>query len=87
MALEGLGPEEKLNATQIKALEGKTASHLMFGFAGAERNCNPWHVREGGWGAWILPCLPIRLGHLLVRRWPGRHWMRTRAGWAACTTG
>ncbi len=34
-------------AAQRKKVEGVTASHLMFGFAGAERNCNPWHVRGG----------------------------------------
>jgi hypothetical protein len=51
MVLKGVGPEEKLSAGQRKELEGKTASHLMFGFAGAERNCNPWHVRGVGWAA------------------------------------
>jgi hypothetical protein len=41
MMREGVGREDKLTPAQRAKVEGKTASHLMFGFAGAERNCNP----------------------------------------------
>jgi hypothetical protein len=41
---------QHLLGTGLGQAEGKTASHLMFGYGGAERNCNPWHVRgaQGG---------------------------------------
>jgi hypothetical protein len=59
MVLEGVGLEDKLNVQQRKKLERKTVSHFMFGFAGAERNCNPWHVRGGmgNAGPWAMPRL------------------------------
>jgi hypothetical protein len=34
----------------------------MFGFAGAERNCNPWHVRGVGWGCMDLALPPCQAG-------------------------
>jgi hypothetical protein len=35
MELKGVGLKSKLGPEQRKLVEGKTASHLMFGFAGA----------------------------------------------------
>ncbi len=65
MVLKGTGLEDKLSPELRKLVEGQTASHLMFGFAGAERNCNPWHVR-GGMGRGLACCLKLGVPRLFA---------------------
>jgi hypothetical protein len=88
MVLEGVGLEDKLTPAQRAKVEGLTASHLMFGFAGAERNCNPRHVRgvQGG-GRPAAPSWPCQDKLLAWLQVVFEDLRRTRAGWAACTTG
>ncbi len=40
----GAGADECIGAATRLKLLGLTASHIMEGFPGSERNCNPWMV-------------------------------------------